>query len=204
MSDYNKYKIEGYKIKLLKTLIVGNKLKGMSHGKVFVRDDGNYYINLDDKLHKITKLKVTNKNGEEIKNLNKVGFDTDKSVRGVLVCDKKLLLHYRIKKGREYYVFPGGHIWIHESPEETLVREFKEETGLDVKVGNLFLKLTQEGFSEERFYKVALIRPSQKLFKQNPDVKKGEVNKPVWVRLVDCKKLSILPEEVIKKILNED
>ena len=163
-------------------------------------DDGNYYVNLDDKLHKITELKVTNKNGEEIKNLNKVGFDTDRSVRGILIHNDKLLLHHRVKKGREYYVFPGGHIRMNENPKKTLAREFKEETGLDIKVERLFMKLIQEGFAEERFYKVKLARLNQKLFKQNPDVKEDEVNKPVWVELAYCKKLNILPREVKSKI----
>ena len=35
------------------------------------------------------------------------------------------------------YAFPGGHVEFGETNAETLIREFKEEIGADVRVGNL-------------------------------------------------------------------
>lgn len=35
------------------------------------------------------------------------------------------------------YAFPGGHVSFGETNAETLMREFKEETGADITVGNL-------------------------------------------------------------------
>ncbi len=43
-----------------------------------------------------------------------------------------ILLVYRAK--RDDWTFPKGHIEPNEKPEETMVRELKEETGLSVKV----------------------------------------------------------------------
>ena len=37
----------------------------------------------------------------------------------------------------DYYYLPGGGVWFHEKIEDCLVREVKEETGLDVKAERL-------------------------------------------------------------------
>ena len=47
----------------------------------------------------------------------------------------KVLLVYH--KKLDVWLYPGGHIEANETPDEAVVREVKEETGLDVKiVGN--------------------------------------------------------------------
>lgn len=51
------------------------------------------------------------------------------SVKGVLVRDGKVLLAYN---ERDEWELPGGRIEVGESPEQCVVREFREETGLPV------------------------------------------------------------------------
>lgn len=63
---------------------------------------------------------------------------------GVLVKNNRVLVQ-RDRNGNEY-ALPGGHIKIGETSEEGLVREYKEETGVDIKVKRLL-------WSEECFWK---------------------------------------------------
>lgn len=51
---------------------------------------------------------------------------------GVLVKNGKLLVQ-RDRDGNEY-ALPGGHIKIGETLEQGLIREYKEETGADIRV----------------------------------------------------------------------
>lgn len=50
----------------------------------------------------------------------------------IIIRDGKILLMHRIKRKREYFVIPGGGVETGETWEETLIREVKEETSMDV------------------------------------------------------------------------
>lgn len=60
-----------------------------------------------------------------------------KAARAIIVDNGKLLVMHRDKHGSEYYTLVGGRITSHETPEQALVREVKEETGLDVTAARL-------------------------------------------------------------------
>lgn len=56
-------------------------------------------------------------------------------VAGICVRNGKVLLQKSTNDTA--YAFPGGHVAFGETNEETLVREFREETGADIRVGEL-------------------------------------------------------------------
>jgi 8-oxo-dGTP pyrophosphatase MutT (NUDIX family) len=60
------------------------------------------------------------------------------SVKAVIVRDGKFLMLKSERKGPDGFSFPGGLVEKGESLEEALVREVKEETGLEVNPGKVF------------------------------------------------------------------
>ena len=56
-------------------------------------------------------------------------------VAGICIQNGKVLLQK--PSNDNAYAFPGGQVALGETNKETLIREFREETGADVSVGNL-------------------------------------------------------------------
>ena len=71
---------------------------------------------------------------------------------GALIVNKegKILLT-KSHKWFDRYTLPGGHIEVGETMKEAVAREAKEETGLDVEVGEILL--IQEAIFTEEFWK---------------------------------------------------
>ena len=60
------------------------------------------------------------------------------SVAGVCIKDGKVLLaRHTYGNGKGMLIIPGGYVKFGETPEETLVREYLEETGVTVRAGKL-------------------------------------------------------------------
>jgi ADP-ribose pyrophosphatase YjhB (NUDIX family) len=55
-----------------------------------------------------------------------------KAARAIIIQGNQLLVMYRDKHGSQYYTLVGGRANTDESIEKTLIREVKEETGLEV------------------------------------------------------------------------
>jgi 8-oxo-dGTP diphosphatase len=74
---------------------------------------------------------------------------------GLLFKDGKLLL---VKNGKHneklLWVIPGGKAELGETPEDTLIREMDEETGLQIKHTNLHIKILKD-FGNGRIFDVS-------------------------------------------------
>lgn len=57
-------------------------------------------------------------------------------VAGICLQNGRVLLQTTTGEDRSF-AFPGGHVSFGETNEQTLIREFREETGLDIRVGEL-------------------------------------------------------------------
>lgn len=78
-------------------------------------------------------------------------------VYGILINDKQeVLLSSELRFGKSMIKFPGGGLEFGEGQKDCLVREFQEEVGIDVEVGELFYV--------NDFHQVSAFSPDQQLF----------------------------------------
>ena len=118
--------------------------------------------------------------------------------RGVCILDGKVLLCY--PKDRSYSYLPGGHIEFGETGREALVREMKEETGLDATAGDL-LGVVESSFVQkgEKHCEINLI---YEMSLESLESLGGLESMEDWICFdwVDCDKLdsvNLLPNEMV-------
>lgn len=66
----------------------------------------------------------------------------DWTVEVFIVCGNKVLLRFHDKYN--IWLSVGGHVELHENPNEAAIREVKEETGLDVVIYDKLLPFKEE------------------------------------------------------------
>lgn len=127
---------------------------------------------------------------------------------GVTVCDGKVLLQ-REKDGNEY-TLPGGTVKLGETSVETLIREYKEETGDDIIVNRLIW--TEENFWEYcgkkqhsiAFYYLIDFSDDAKTLKLNEFVSQKDNCNVVlgWMPIENLKDITIFPSFLKDEIHN--
>ncbi len=120
----------------------------------------------------------------------------------VLIIDKdKILLIHRIKNGIEYYVIPGGNIEEGESPEKTAIREAKEETNLDIELGELFYEVKNKAF-HGFYFLVKSFKGEQRIIGEELD-RMSEDNQYhlEWHKLKEIKNIPLVPKDIKRKLI---
>jgi len=111
-----------------------------------------------------------------------------KAARAIIIEDDKLLVMKRIKQGIEYYTLVGGKLNGGETPEQAVVREVKEETGLDITSARLvFTETHREPYNDQSIFlcevaphgAVAVQEHSEEGLMNRIDI---NVHSPEWVR----------------------
>jgi len=82
-------------------------------------------------------------------------------IQGLIIQDHNILLirAYEIQTGVSFWVIPGGGLEPGESEEECLIREMKEETGLEVEVESLIFDIEAPDVDQYRRLKSYLCTP---------------------------------------------
>lgn len=193
--DKISFSTDGYEFIISTYEPAGSKLKGMSDNKIFM-NEGKYYNNHGDDLLLVSQFEIT-KDGSVVEKEN-YQFDTNVRVAATIVYADSVLLIHRIKNGREYFVYPGGHVKQQEDFVTAVKREIKEETNIDVQAleVELVLETNEPGFGPEKFYYVELtLQPET--YTENPESEPGSSDLE-WHKVSEAKSLAnLFPEDLI-------
>lgn len=129
-------------------------------------------------------------------------------VRAIIIEGDKVLLMHRVKTDREYWAFPGGGIEERESHQDALIRECKEELGVDVDVGELFSEEAFDSFgnptAKQSFYLCKIVggKVGTGMGPENSrDPQVWGTYEVEWVPLSKVEDMNVLPESVKEKVL---
>ena len=127
--------------------------------------------------------------------------------RGVCIINGKVLLC--LPKDRSYSYLPGGHIEFGETGREALVREMKEETGLDATAGELlgvvessFVQKGEKHCEINLIYKMEVVLPTE--IDGNRQLTTAALEDWICFDWIDCDKIdsaNLLPPEMKKYCL---
>lgn len=124
---------------------------------------------------------------------------------GVVFKDNKVLTFWRYRKGREYYILPGGTLEEGEQQEETLIREMMEETNLEVKIEKRLLDYynNYEHPRTDHYFLITEFNGEIKL--GSPELThqhKENIFRPEWIDLDKLKEINLMPEEVKLQLID--
>ncbi|MBN1168428.1 NUDIX domain-containing protein [Candidatus Woesebacteria bacterium] len=121
----------------------------------------------------------------------------------IIVKKNKILLIHRFKKGKEYWVFPGGNIEEGEKKIEAIKREVLEETSLAVTSCRYSFDYKDEDGECNPVFTCEVEGGEPRLAEGAPEAEAAtDTNwyKPEWIDIEGSLKLKIYPEEGIRVI----
>lgn len=112
----------------------------------------------------------------------------------VIKAGKVLLIHRR-KEGKEYWVFPGGGVEKDEIDKEAVVREVREETGLEVRCTQKFAEHEAKG-KNHPFFICGIIQDDKLIFSGPEEQTEDNWYQPEWKDLSEIRELTLYPLEI--------
>ena len=129
-------------------------------------------------------------------------------VAGILIEDDRILLIEHTKNNRKYWLVPGGGVDWGESAAEALIREFKEETSLDIEVEK-FLFISETIAPDKQKHVINLYFKIKKAENSSNIMKLGEEKILTDLRFIpedEIKNIKLYPniKEKLIKLLNKE
>ncbi|HEX8974050.1 MAG TPA: NUDIX domain-containing protein [Patescibacteria group bacterium] len=130
-------------------------------------------------------------------------------VRAIIVKDDSLLTMKRVKSNETYWVFPGGGIENDEDNVAAMIRECREELGVDVEVLELMFENSffrkEDGEQREYFYKCNIVG-GELGTGDGPEYQENSgyegTHELEWIKLGELKKFDIRPMEIKNVLLD--
>ena len=103
----------------------------------------------------------------------------------VVVRGGKILMERVFYFGHEFYTLPGGGIEEGETPEQAVIRELKEECGLDGTIIRPLVLLYKEGSSAEYAFEVSVPADQEAVTGYDPEESADDppLKEVLWMKL---------------------
>ncbi|MDO8490350.1 MAG: alpha/beta hydrolase [bacterium] len=124
-----------------------------------------------------------------------------KRAGAIIVRDGKILLIYRKKNDREYYIIPGGGVQEGESFEQAVVREAREEVVLDVTIEKLFCAYSDER-SDQQYFVCAYSAGEPTIGDIQEFDNSTNTHRLEWIPIKELSGIALYPPEVQKSIID--
>ncbi len=114
---------------------------------------------------------------------------------GIMVNEQGEILVAQRPKGKSmegFWEFPGGKIEEGEIPENALVREFKEELNVTIKVESLDA-ITFMSYDYEKFH---LFMPVWAIYEWKGEIKSNEGQNIAWIKPYELSNLPMPPADI--------
>ena len=123
----------------------------------------------------------------------------------ILIENDRVAVIERHRAGAVYFIFPGGQVEEGESPEDTLIREIKEELGLDVIVRRQIVEVKFHG--EPQYYFLAEIVSGQFGTGEGEEMhnllsSESGTYTPIWMPISELLKWAVRPISISEMIVN--
>ena len=124
------------------------------------------------------------------------------SAKAVIIQDGKLLAIKLKDSQEEWYILPGGGQDGEETLSQTVEREVREETGMEVTCKDLLFVI--EGVHGERFHRIDFVFSCDYLGKAANAALHTDTNQIGfdWLALSDLKRLPLFPSKLRRPIMN--
>lgn len=115
----------------------------------------------------------------------------------------------RNKEYQEYYTFPGGHLEIGETLEEGVIREIREEFGIQVRVIKKLYEIENAKLNMKEYFFLCEYIEGEfgtgegEEFSNNPQYKDAGEYIPEIVKKEDITNIVLLPLEIKEKFLQD-
>ncbi len=109
------------------------------------------------------------------------------AARAIIIHNHKILVMRRNKQNADYYTLLGGVVKADEAPEQGLIREIKEESGLDIISAKLVFSEAHVAPYNTQLIYVCQVAPFDTIglqeFSEEAELNRYEMNvhEPVWV-----------------------
>lgn len=135
-------------------------------------------------------------------------------VAGVIPMDNGFAFMHRVgvkskQDYEDYYTFPGGGLEEGENLEEGVIREIKEEFGIDVKVVKKLYEMYYEKFDQQEYFFLCEYLGGEfgtgtgPEFSNNPKYKDKGQYIPEIIKREDVKNIFLLPQDIRDKFVED-